>query len=205
MIMNESTKTLLTTIAENLPKIKEQGFIEGQNAGGGVADGIIRLTDTLCIKAEEDGIWIEDNGVSVRLYSNDDNKIQAGYASYANTANCAYYDSEGRELKGTTIYEFGDSYAYVVLNDRETLSYGVVDYISVELPEDYYIGFASSVYFTTPSYVGDDFVQADGVYFKGDHTSEGVFTPEADTRYSIKFEYNGERFVATVSGVPANV
>ena len=203
--MNDSTKELLTTIAENLPKIKAQGFAEGQNTGGNTANGIIRLTDTLCIKAEEDGIWIEDNGVSVRLYSNDDNKIQAGYASYANTANCAYYDSEGRELKGTTIYEIGDSYAYVVLNDREVLSYGVIDDIFVELPEDCSIGFKSSVYFTTPSNVGDDFVQADGVYFKGDNTNNGTFTPESDTRYTIKFEYNGERFVATVSGVPANV
>lgn len=203
--MNEETKTLLKTIADNLTKVKAQGYVDGQKAGGNVANGTIYLTDTLCIKAEEDGIWIENNGTSVRLYSNADNKIQAGYASYANTANCANYDSVGRELKGTTLYEFEDSYASVVLNDGEVLSYGVVDNFSVELPEDYSVGFASSVYFTTPSYVGDDFVQADEVYFKGDNTHNGIFTPDADTRYTIKFEYNGESFVATASGVPSGM
>ena len=202
--MNDSTKELLTTIAENMPKIKAQGFSEGQNAGGNnTVKDTIYLTNDLLIESRENGLWIVDGERATQIYSKDTLLSMADSAWNADEAVKASYDSEGRELKGTIVVEIGDSYAYVVLRDREILSFGVIDYIYFDPPEDdYYIGFESSMHFSTPSYVGDDFIQGDGVYFKGDHTSEGVFTPEADTRYSIKFEYNGERIVATVSGVP---
>lgn len=167
----------------------------------GKADKIC-LEDGVSLEAREDGIWIVDGEEEIQIYDSDWQQLQAQYSDYANEADYAFCDPEGRELKGTTLYEFYDSYAYVVLNDREVLSYDVVDNISVELPDEYYVGFESKVYFTTPSSVGSDFVQADDVYFKGDNTNNGVFTPEADTRYTINFEYNGNRYVGTVSGVP---
>lgn len=202
MALSEDTKQKLIEIAENIPKVYENGAASG---GGNSPKDVIYLTNDIRIESRENGLWIVDGEEELHIYDNKWQQLQAQYADYANEADRAFYDAEGRELKGTTVYEYYDSYAYVVLENGTALSYGVVDNISVELPEDYYIGFTSSVYFTTPSYVGGDFVDSDGVYYKGDDTDGGTFNPKTDTRYTLKFEYNGERFIATVSGVPANI
>ena len=204
MALSEELKQKLIAIAENVQKVYDNGVADGQRTSGGNSSPqeVIYLTNDIRIESRENGLWIVNGEEEIHIYDSKWQQLQAQYADYANEAEKAFYDSEGRELKGCTLYEYGDSYAYVVLNDREVLSYDVVDYISVELPDDYSVGFESKVHFTTPSSVGSDFVQADDVYFKGDNTSNGVFNPEADTRYTIDFEYNGNRFVGTVSGVP---
>lgn len=202
MALSEATIQKFITIAENIQKVYDNGVASASSGSSSNPQGVIYLTNDLRIESRENGLWIVDGEEETHIYDSKWQQLQAQYADYANEADRAFYDSEGRELKGTTIYEFYDSYAYVVLENGTTLSYEVVDYISVELPDDYSVGFTSKVHFATPSSVGGDFVQADGVYFKGDNTNNGVFTPEADTRYTINFEYNGNRLVATVSGVP---
>lgn len=213
--MNNTTENLINTmtnitksIAENQQAVYSAGeeagkrsvIVKGQDESN--PQDTIYLTEGLRIESRADGIWIVSGENEVRLYNGGNNQVEASKTRYATEASSASYDSEGRDLKGKVLYEFDDSYAYAYIEDGVNISYGIVDYYSINMPDDYDIGFESNVYFTTPSYVDDSYVEEDDVYYKGDHTSEGKFTPEADTRYTIKYEYNGERFVGTVSGVP---
>ena len=156
MALSEATKQKLIEIAENIQKVYNNGVADGSNDAIKVA---IYLTNGITIESREDGVWLVDNGEDFQLYDSKWQTLQADYAECANEAEYAYYDTLRRELKGTTLMEYSDSYAYVSLEDGSITSYGVVDYFSVDLPDDYYIGFSAKVYFTTSSYVGDDFME----------------------------------------------
>ena len=197
--MTESTKALLTTIAENLSKIKQQGII-----GSGELDTIY-LTNNIRIESRENGIWIVDGEEETLLYDKDRCITTVNRANYAEDAECASKDSEGRPIKGIDIQEYGDnSYAYVILSDGQVGTYGVVDgSLEAELPDECFLGYTSTLFFTTPSSIDENYFSTNQtVYFKGDNTNSGTFEPEADTRYTIKFEYDGVNIVGYVSGVP---
>lgn len=157
------------------------------------------------IESRADGIWIIDGEEETLLYDKDRFITTANRANYAESAECAYEDGEGRPIKGIDVQEYGDnSDAYVILYDGQVANYGVVDgSLEAEFPDEYSIGYTSTLLITTPSYVDEDYLStSQSVYFKGDNTNSGTFTPEADTRYTIKFEYDGVNIVGYVSGVP---
>lgn len=204
--MNESTAALLTTIAENMPKIKAQGIAEGQ------ANKIyetLTFSNGISIEAREDGIFIvnEENRAEKLFDANTAiiTAMQSDYASEADMAHTAYYDPQMRELKGTYVYEQGDvANATVPIEDGSVFSYGMVtnSIFGFSNPEQYEVGFTSALYFKTPDVIPENYSQfpAD-IYFKGDSTDEGAFVPEANMRYTIVFDFDGYMVNAYVSGV----
>lgn len=191
MALSEKTQQKLTTIAENLQKV--------------YSNAKIYLTNNMRIESRADGIWIIDGENETLLYDNDRCITTVNRANYAESAERASKDSEGRPIKGVDIQEYGDnSYAYVILYDGQVGTYGVVDgSLEAELPDECFLGYTSTLYFTTPDYVDEYYFSTNQtVYFKGDNTNGGTFEPEADTRYTIKFEYDGVNIVGYVSGVP---
>ena len=88
--------------------------------------------------------------------------------------------------------------------ERNTVnSFGVVTQsIDVTIDENISIDFLSALYFTTPSVIPENYSTfPDDVHFKGDCTDEDKFIPEANTRYTIVFDYDGYSVNAYVSGV----
>lgn len=200
--MNESTAALLTTIAENMPKIKTQGFLEGQ------ADKIydtLSFSNGVNIEAREDGIYLCGVNGDSRLYEADNNSTVVDLARNADAALMAYYDAEYRELKGTTVNDYGDYDTLdLALYDGVIASCGVITTaLMVSLGSDWHqIGFTSALYFKTPNVIPENYSQfpAD-IYFKGDSTDNGAFVPEANMRYTIVFDFDGYMVNAYVSGV----
>ena len=174
------------------------------------ASAVINLTNDLRIESRENGIWIVDGERATQIYSKDTLLSMADSAWNADEAGKASYDSEGITLKGIDIQEYGDcDYFYIDAYDGLVANIGVANgTFEVVLPDECEVGYTSKVFFTTPSDVDEYYFTANTsntVYFKGDHTNNGEFTPEADTRYTMNFEYDGVNIVAYVSGVPANV
>ena len=196
MALSNETIQKFIAIAENLKRL----------GNSSVPFREIYLANNMRIESREDGVWIVDGEDEVLLYDKDRGITTVTKADNAGYAERAFTDGEGRTLKGIDIQEHGDgSYCYAILYDGQMANYGVVDgSFEVELPDEYSLGYTSTLLFTTPSYVDDYyFSTSETVYFKGDNTSDGEFTPEADTRYTIKFEYDGVNIVGYVGSVPA--
>ena len=196
MALSDATMQKFITIVENLKSLGNSYMPLSK----------IYLDNNTRIEAREDGIWIVDGERSTQLYSTLTLLSMADRAWSADEADKADYDSEGRELKGIDIQEYGDcDYFYVEASDGQIANIGVANgTLEVELPDEYDVGYTSKVIFTTPSSVDEYYFSTSATaYFKGDNTSGGEFTPEADTRYTIKFEYDGINVVGHVSGVPA--
>lgn len=199
MALSNELKQKLITIAENIQKVYNTGVADGNSDA---VRATIYLTNGISIQSRASGIWIVDGEEETQLYDSQWQQLQAQFSDYASEADRAFYDPEERELKGTSIQDYGDmSNSYVSLYDRDFIVCGVADgTFDIELPEECPLDYSATLIFSASS--GLYLSTSTDVYFKGDHTSEGIFNPESDTRYTIKFEYNGERFVGTVSGVP---
>lgn len=203
MALSEALKQKLIEIAENIQKVYNTGVADGS---GDAIKAKIYLTNGMSIESRENGIWVVDGEEETQLYDNDRRITTVNRANYAEDAECASKDGEGRPIKGIDIQEYGDgSYCYVILSDGQVATYGIVDgSLEAELPDECFLGYTSTLIFTTPSSVDEYYLStSQSVYFKGDNTSNGEFTPEADTRYTIKFEYDGVNIVGHISGVPA--
>lgn len=202
--MTDLSKELLTEIAEMLPKIKAQGFVEGRE--GMKALEKITFTNGMRIEAREDGIWLVDGDEEAQLYDATSQNICSQYSDCAGEADYAFYDTSGRELKGTSIQEYGDgSGCYVVLEDGQIASFDTVSgSFDIEFPEELYLGYTSKLFFTTSS-LGFVFMDVNHpVYFTGDKTENGVITIDQDTRYAITFEYDGWKLIGNVIATPAD-
>ena len=196
MGFSEATIQKFITIVENLKSL----------GNSTMPFDTIYLTNNIRIESREDGIWIVDGENETLLYDNDRCITTVNRANYAESAESAYKDGEGRPIKGVDIQEYGDnSYAYAILYDGQIANFGVVDStIDVEFPDELNIGYTSTILLTTPSGAVNFyyFSPSQTVYFKGDNTSDGEFNPVEGTRYTIKFEYDGVNIVGYVSGVP---
>lgn len=192
MSLSNETKELLIEIAETLPKIYEAGLA--------VPREVIYLTNGIRIESRENGVWLVDNEEEIQLYDSRWQQLQAQYSDCANEAEYAFYDSSGRELKGTTVEENGDEgYVNVTLYDGSIISYGVVDDIFIEIPEDeLQVGYTSCVHFSTGSATTIDFTPASAV-FVGDSVVNLTLDIKPICRYTIKFEYNGESVIGYVT------
>lgn len=104
------------------------------------------------------------------------------------------------------ITETGDveTYEMELLNNHVT-SMGIVSQsLTVTIGEAQNFNHTSAIYFTTPSAIPENYTTfPESVHFKGDGTSGGAFTPEANMRYTIIFDYDGKNVVAYVSEVSA--
>lgn len=192
---------------------------------------IIYLTNGMRIESREDGIYLCGSDVEygiedeTLLYSpaggvqasaaghaniadeayTANQATNADYASTSGTADSALTDSEGRTLKGVMSEEYGDVGSQeIYILDGYIVSIGIVSTSLIGVFGSGYqtMGFTSALYFTTPSEIPENYTQfpAD-IYFKGDSTDEGAFVPEANTRYTILFDFDGYMVNGYVSGV----
>lgn len=195
MSLSNETKELLIEIAETLPKIYEAGLA--------VPREVIYLTNGIRIESRENGVWLVDNEEEIQLYDSRYQQLQAQYSDYANEAEYAFYDSSGRELKGTTVEDNGDEgYVNVTLYDGSIISYGVVEDISIEIPEDEInLGYTSCLHFS----VGENawISSPSCVYYVGDGTEDGTIVLDGWQRYTIKYEYNGNMVIGYVRCNPS--
>jgi hypothetical protein len=90
-----------------------------------------------------------------------------------------------------------------VINHNTITRVGVVTHsISGVVGESPFVGFLAALYFATPDIIPENYSTfPDDMYFKGDSTDDGKFIPEANTRYTIVFDYDGYVVNAYVSGV----
>ena len=196
MALSDATIQKFIAIAENLKRL----------GNSSMPFSVIYLANNMRIESRGDGIWVVDGENETLLYDKDRGITTVTKADNAGYAERAFEDGEGRPIKGVDIQEYGDgSYSYVILYDAQIANYGVVDgSFEVEIPDELSLGYTSTLFFTTPDYVDEYYFSTNQtVYFKGDNTSDGEFTPEANTRYTIKFEYDGVNTVGYVSGIPA--
>ena len=89
----------------------------------------------------------------------------------------------------------------IEVKDNAIFNCGVLDSIEITAPAAFGLDFACQLNFTS----GDTptAFSSDGVTYAGDNTSDGVFTPIADRRYTIMFYSNGTDLVGAVKGVAA--
>jgi len=194
------------TVGDRNLKVATEEFVNGKLSSGSAntQQNAIQLSNGIRIESREDGVWLVDGDEETQLYDSQSQQIQAQYSDFANEADYAFYDTSGRELKGTSIQEYGDgSGCYVVLEDGQIASFDTVSgSFEWEFPEELYLGYTSKLFFTTSS-SGFVFVDMNHpVYFRGDSTENGAIIIEQDTRYTIAFEYDGYNLIGSVSAVP---
>lgn len=80
--------------------------------------------------------------------------------------------------------------------------YGEVTSISVTFPASVGLDYASSIIFSTPATLPENYTTfPSDVYFKGDECDGGIFIPNASTRYTMLFYYDGTKIIGLVSGI----
>ena len=201
MSFSEETMQKFTKIVENSARLAENNPKVFET---------IHLEHGMRIEAREDGIWLvtefEGETWETKIFNQIDGTTYSDHTADADYAYYASYDEDGCPLRGETINEYGDcENFFVMLSDKEKAFLGVVEgTFACEIGE-LSVGYHSKVCFITPSTVNEGYFSIDITpYFKGDHTSNGVFTPVADTWYSIEFENDGYVFVAYVNAIPAH-
>ena len=88
------------------------------------------------------------------------------------------------------------------LADNTELIYGEVSSTSVTFPANVTLDYTSSIIFTTPATLPENYSTfPSDVYFKGDECDGGIFIPNAATRYTMLFYYDGTKIIGLVSGI----
>lgn len=88
-----------------------------------------------------------------------------------------------------------------IANNTE-LIYAEVTSISVTFPASVGLDYTSSIIFTTPATLPENYSTfPSDVYFKGDECDGGIFIPNAATRYTMLFYYDGTKIIGLVSGI----
>lgn len=88
------------------------------------------------------------------------------------------------------------------LADNTELIYAEVTSISVTFPVSVALDYTSSIIFTTPATLPENYsIFPSDVYFKGDECDGGIFIPNAATRYTMLFYYDGTKIIGLVSGI----
>lgn len=86
--------------------------------------------------------------------------------------------------------------------DNTELIYGEVTSISVTFPASVGSDYTSNIIFTTPATLPENYTTfPSDVYFKGDECDGGIFIPNASTRYTMLFYYDGTQIIGLVSGI----
>ena len=88
------------------------------------------------------------------------------------------------------------------LSDNTELIFGEVTSISVTFPASVALDYTSSIIFTTPVTLPENYSTfPSDVYFKGDECDGGIFVPNPSTRYTMLFYYDGTKIIGLVSGI----
>lgn len=88
------------------------------------------------------------------------------------------------------------------LSDNTEMVYGEVTSISVTFPPNVGLDYISSLIFSTPATLPENYTTfPSDVYFKGDECDGGIFIPNAATRYTMLFYYDGTKIIGLVSGI----
>ena len=118
------------------------------------------------------------------------------------------YLTEHQDISGkadkTNILDLSDVTTIVIeeLSTNQELIYGEVTSISVTFPASVGLDYTSSIIFTTPATLPENYSTfPSDVYFKGDECDGGIFIPNAATRYTMLFYYDGTKIIGLVSGI----
>ena len=88
------------------------------------------------------------------------------------------------------------------LPTNQELIYAEVTSISVTFPASVGLDYTSSIIFSTPATLPENYSTfPSDVYFKGDECDGGIFIPNASTRYTMLFYYDGTQIIGLVSGI----
>lgn len=88
------------------------------------------------------------------------------------------------------------------LPTNQELIYAEVTSISVTFPASVGSDYTSSIIFSTPATLPENYTTfPSDVYFKGDECDGGIFIPNAATRYTMLFYYDGTKIIGLVSGI----
>ena len=88
------------------------------------------------------------------------------------------------------------------LPTNQELIYAEVTSISVTFPASVGLDYTSSIIFSTPAELQENYSTfPSDVYFKGDECDGGIFIPNAATRYTMLFYYDGTQIIGLVSGI----
>ena len=120
--------------------------------------------------------------------------------------NDAGYLTEHQDISGkadkTNITNSTETTVSTELSDNTELIYGEVSSISVTFPASVGLDYTSSIIFTTPATLPENYTTfPSDVYFKGDECDGGIFIPNASTRYTMLFYYDGTQIIGLVSGI----
>lgn len=99
----------------------------------------------------------------------------------------------------TTILTSDETTPTRILNHNEEMRYGAVESITLNFPEEKPDDYISSVIFTSGE-TATSFT-AEGIIMCGDECEDGVFTPEANKRYTVIVSYDGVNIIGDVRGV----
>ena len=108
-------------------------------------------------------------------------------------------DSLGAKSDKTTILTSTETTPTRILNHNEEIRYDTVESITLTLPEEKPNDYISSVIFTSGEIVPS--FTAEGIIMCGDECEVGVFTPEANKRYTVIVSYDGVNIIGDVRGV----
>lgn len=116
------------------------------------------------------------------------------------------YLTEHQDISGkadkTAITNSTETTVSTELADNTELIYAEVTSISVTFPASVGLDYTSSIIFTTPATLPENYSTfPSDVYFKGDECDGGIFVPNASTRYTMLFYYDGSTIIGLVSGV----
>ena len=114
-----------------------------------------------------------------------------------------YVDNKVEGVK-PVIIQNGDAETIDIVDfcNNTEMYYGVI-YVALSVrPEAFVEGGNLALYFSTPDSIPTNYSAFPEKYiFKGDSTEDNKFVPEANTRYTIVFSYDGANVVCYVSGV----
>ena len=174
------------TIPDSVTTIGEGAFSECY----GLTDVYFKGT-----KAQWDAISIgEDNEYLVNA------SIHYNHASTTK----GYVDEKISEVKPTIIKEETDVDVATIIMENNYIYFPqmVLIKLNVSFPQEMEVGYSSELYFLTPFNLPDDYTSfPSDVKFKGDCVEDEKFVPEANTRYTIVFSYDGVGIIGYVSGV----
>jgi hypothetical protein len=139
---------------------------------------------------------------SITIWDNNEELLNAAIHYEWTDVTKEYVDEKVGEIKPTINNIYSDMVSETLL-DNTINHLGIVFLsVSVSFPEELDVGYTSALYFSTPAEIPSDYSNfPEEVTFGGDSTEDGRFIPEASTRYTIVFDYDGENINGYVRGV----
>ncbi len=107
------------------------------------------------------------------------------------------------QLKTNIVLSTDSESALELVNNSET-RYSEISSLTITLPESIPDNFISSVIFTSGTTPPTVSIPTD-IYCQGNNCTNGIFTPAANKRYTIIFDYDGQFKNGTVKATPIAV